>query len=158
MAELTSLSVRKLADKSEGTRVEGFDPFTGERRLINPETGAAEPWPLLGVAIEGDCPERTAVPTSWVQKAVAEGWVTLEGDKPVHRPGGPVENVWATTHTFVHADALVIHTVDGDVRFKITKNPDKFVDSNDPEEKVTDEHYESGQTRVDWFYELELES
>lgn len=180
MAETTlePLSVRKLADKSVGTRVSRFDPETGERILVNPETNAAEPWPLAGVEIVDEAPRYTRVPVSWVAKGRAEGWITLEGEEVVHRPGGPVENLWGTTHTFVHADALVIHTVDGDVRYEVVHQPDKYADDstveNDgkksenglvegtpntlsPDTKVTDEHYANGDTRIDWFYGLELE-
>ena len=178
MAELTSLQIRKLADTSEGTRVLGFDPFTGEKRLINPETGAPEPWPLLGVEIVGDAPERTHVPTGWVQKGAAEGWLVLENPQPVHRPGGPPEDLWRLTHTFVHADAIIIRTLDGDVRYKVTKQPDKYADDStvedggrkledglkftpntlDPDTEVTGDLYAAGQTRIDWFYELELDN
>lgn len=180
MAEKTveALTVRKLADTSEGTRVVRFDPVTGEKLLVNPDTNAVEPWPLAGVEIVGNVPTFTAVPTSWVGKAKAEGWLTLEGERVEHRPGGPADNVWGTTHTFIHADAIVIHTVGGDVRFKVAKNPDKFADDSlvendgrktedglkvvpnsfDALEPVTPELYEAGQTRVDWFYELELDA
>lgn len=180
MAENTPepLSIRKLADTSEGTRVPRFDPVTGERLLVNPETNAVEPWPLAGIEIVGDAPSYTHVGTSWVAKGKAEGWITLEGEEIVHRPSGPSDNVWgAPAHTFVQAEALIIHTVDGDVRYKVVHQPDKYADNavyvNDgkktenglqytansysDETKVTDEHYANGQTRVDWFYGLELE-
>jgi hypothetical protein len=180
MAETTvePLTIRKVADQSEGTRVTHFDPVTGERLLINPDTNAVEPWPLAGVKIVGDTPRSTRVPTTWVAKAKAEGWLTLEGEDIVHRPGGSAENRWGTTHTFVHADAVVLHTLDGDVRYKVVHQPDKYADNstveNDgkkgedglvhgtentlsSETKVTDEHYLNGETRIDWFYGLELE-
>lgn len=173
MAELERLVVRKLADTSEGTRVERFDQITGERVLVNPETNAVEPWPLAGVRIETEePPARTQVPTSWVAKGVAEGWVLLEGEKVVHRPGGTPDNKWAPTHTFTHADAIILDTVDGQVRYKVTHQPDKYADDSEatgekrlPGENslsndtpVTDDLYEAGQTRVDWFYELELDN
>lgn len=168
-AEVGQLVVRKLADRSEQERVVRFDPMTGEKILVNPENSnpddladvqnwTHEPWPLAGVAIVGDAPARCHIPTHFAAGAAAEGWLTLEGEQLVHRPGGPPEEPWRTTHTFVHGEALVIHTTDGDVRYRVVQQPDKYVDSDDPKEKVTDEKYAAGETRVDWFYDCELEA
>jgi hypothetical protein len=156
------LRLRKVADRSTGVRIPRWDPETGERKLINPLTpgDSHEPWPLAGVQLEGEPPKETAVSTSFVSQGRREGWLTVEGEKVVHRPGGPPEDMWRAdrTYTFQHYDTLVFKTLDGDVRYKVTKNPDKFVDSDDPEEKVTKDKYESGQTRVDHFYCLALEN
>lgn len=138
MAEsLQGFRVRKLADKSSGERIKRFDPVTGEAYLADPEkwdlddqsTHVATPWPSLGVVIEGDLPQRTALNTGFVSKAVSEGWAELEGRTVVHRPGGPEDDPWRVTHTFVQADAIVFHLVDGDVRYNIVENPDKFPES-----------------------------
>ena len=70
--------------------------------------------------------------------------------------------------TFVQAQAIVFHTLDGDVRYRVTHNPDKYADDSTVGERnmpnddnshgddtpVTDEMYASGQTRVDHFYDL----
>jgi hypothetical protein len=154
---MTSLTVRKLADTSSGTRVKGCDPFTGEPCLVNPETGRHEPWPLAGVEIVGGPPDEITVSTKFVQQGVYEGWVTVEGVKIVHRPGGPPGDVWTTTHTFTHLDAITLHTINGDVRYVVTHQPDKYADPGDDDTPVTDAVYTSGATRVDWFYELKLE-
>lgn len=147
------LRVRKLADRA------------------TPGQDGTSRYALAGVAIEGDTPAETRVPTSWVLGAAREGWVELVNPRPVHRPGGPPGMEWAVTHTFVHADALVVKTVAGDVRYRVTHQPDKYADhaaatypdrvapfDGDDETPVTDEVYAAGATRVDWFYDLELEA
>lgn len=145
------LAIRKLADRTSAERAVRFDPETGEKFLYDPTTPGfdPEPWPLLGVRVEGGAPKHTVVSTTWVARARAEGWATLEGEEVVHRPGGPRENPWAVTHTFVHGKALVLHTVDGDVRYRIVTNPDKW-----PADKDGDLGF-GGEVR--WTYELKLE-
>jgi hypothetical protein len=107
------------------------------------------PWPLAGIEIVGKPPKETYVPNTWVNKAAAEGWLTLEGEQMVHRPGGPPEEPWRVTHTFRHADALVLHTADGDVRYKVVENPDKWPNTkNDKDEGFGGE--------VRWVYRLKL--
>jgi hypothetical protein len=157
---LPGLQVRKLADRAEQERIVRFDPETGEKRLVNPATpgDGHEPWPLLGIELIGDPPKEARVSQTWVMNGIDDGWLELEGDRPEHRPGGPPGNRWRVTHTFIHADAIIIHTISGDVRYKITHQPDKYAESGDDDTKVTDEHYVSGDTRVDWFYDLKLES
>jgi len=152
------LAVRKRADKTVGTRVPGVDPGTGEKTLINPASGLPEPWPLAGVQIEGEPPASCRVPTSWVERGIDEGWIELVNPRLVHRPGGPAgAKQWSTVHTFTHADAIVLRTVDGPVRYRVVHQPDKYVDSDDPGEPVTDDIYQAGNTRVDRLYGLELE-
>jgi hypothetical protein len=151
------LRVRKLADRSEGERVVRYDPETGERHLVNPATGEPESWPLAGVQIEGDPPQLTSASTSFVANAVAEGWIELVSERLEHRPGGPSNEPWRITHTFVHANALVIHTADGDVRYRVVHQPDKYAANGDDSTTVTPEIYAAGETRVDHFYGLELE-
>jgi hypothetical protein len=132
----TSLTVRKLADRSEGTRVTRFHPETGERMLVNPDTpgNEHEPWPLLGVSVEGEAPEYTRLPTKWVSRGVAEGWITLENPEPVFRPAGPTGNPWGVPpHVFTHVDSITIDTVDGPLVYKpfgTRGQPDKY-DEND---------------------------
>src|SRR4051794_9879076 len=104
------LRIRKIADKTAGERVRRFNAETGEPFLINPATGDPEPWPLLGLEVvdsngaKSDPPKNTRVPTKWVVRGSAEGWLTLVGERLVHRPGGPVEDPYRITHTFTHAD------------------------------------------------------
>jgi hypothetical protein len=158
------LRIRKLADRRDGERIVRYHPETGERMLVRPETVQAEgfdyaqmtpePWPLAGVRVEGDVPDVTTISTGVVTRAAAEGWLTVENERVEHRPGGPPSDPWRVTHTFRHADALVLHTVDGDIRYRVTRQPDKY---NEPEPlagKQRDGEAPTG-TRVDWFYRLE---
>jgi hypothetical protein len=157
------LQFRKLADKSEGERHVRYlarnvevdeagnaliDPGQVERILFNPATPELEhePWPSAGFAIEGEPPKRCTISTAKVAELRAEGFVEVEGEETVHRPGGPASNPWAVTHTFVQVKAIVFRTVDGDVRYRVTRQPDKDGEAGDPDAEVR------------WFYELELEA
>ncbi|GAA0719913.1 hypothetical protein Drose_06210 [Dactylosporangium roseum] len=153
------LTVRKLADKTVGERVVRYDPETGVKRLVNPATPGDdhEPWPLAGVEVI-DAPDECAVPTGWVDRAVSEGWITLECARLVRRPGGPAGDPHSLTHAFVHADVLVIHAAAGDIRYRITHQPDKYVADGSDDDPVTRDHYVAGDTRVDWFYGLQREA
>jgi hypothetical protein len=156
-----TLRVRKLADKSVGERVQRFDPVTGEKILVNPATGQPESWPLAGVQVEGDPPAKTRVSTSWVDRGISERWLEGVNGKPVVRPAGARQDVWNATqtarpHVFMHYDEIVVKTIDGDVRYRVTRQPDKYVADGDDNTTVTPEIYATGNTRVDWFYDLEL--
>lgn len=142
------LKIRKLADKSSGTRIKQYHPYSGQSILVNPETpgNEHEPWPFLGIKIEGELPEETAVSTTFVDRGIAEGWLKLENPRIVHEAGGPSNNPWTVTHTFKQADAVVLDTVDGEIRYVVRTQPGKWDDANEPSGK-----------RVDWFYGLELE-
>lgn len=154
-ATLAPLAVRKLADRSV-ERIVRYNELTGEKILIDPETGQPSPYPFAGLAVEGEVPARTRVSTKFIVRGVSEGWIEVAGTELAHRPGGPPEDPWATTHTFVHYDTVTLKTVDGDLVYKVVRQPDKYV-AGDDEAKVTEEDYNSGNTQVDWFYELELE-
>lgn len=160
---MTMLAFRRLADKSSGERIKLYDEVTGEAYFLNPANGQREGWPTTGFKIcdvngrDCDPPKETAISTRRVAEGRSEGWISVEGEKVVHRPGGPVGNEWAVTHTFQQYDAIIFNTVDGQVRYKVVHQPDKYVDSDDPTEKVTKDHYAEGNTRVDSLYRLELE-
>lgn len=155
-----TLRVQKLADKSTGERVKRYDPITGEGYLLNPATNQAEPWPLAGVKVL-DAPSTTRVPTSWVDRGVAEGWLEGVNARPVVRPAGARQDVWNSSqtgrpHLFIHYDEIIIKGVDGNVRYRVTHQPDKYVADGDDDARVTPDIYTAGNTRVDWFYDLEL--
>jgi len=131
------------------------------------------PRPLLGIRLE-PAPEAARVPDNVILQGASEGWITLEGAKPVMRPAGPTPDDWVSSHTgqphvFMQADAVIFHTVDGDIRYKVTHNPDKYADHDEAtweirkfkggdDVKVTREMYEAGATRVDHFFDLVKES
>lgn len=152
-----SLRVRKLADRSAGERVTRYDPETGQSyqadpevwNRSDPETWIASPWPFAGLKIE-EAPKRCEIPTSFVERGLVEGWLSIKAPRMVHRPGGPPEQPWAVTHTFRHGETLVLHAVDGDVRYTVVENPDKWPASkNDRDEGF------GGDVR--WFYDVKLE-
>lgn len=154
---LQGFRVRKLADKSEGKREKRYDPLTGDSYLADPDTWTLEdrdtwvssPWPLAGVVVEGDLPKKTSLNTGFVNKAIAEGWATMENRNIVHRPGGPEDDPWRVTHTFVQADSITFKLLDGDVKYRVTKNPDKYPDQKN-------EFDEGFGGTVEWNYEVEL--
>ena len=151
------LKIRKVPDKSEGERIVRFDPDTGEKKLVNPATEGEEheAWPLLGVRIENEEPPRYCeMSTGYVAAARSAGWMEATGEKVVHKPAGPAENPWANTHTFVQLKTITIKTLDGDVRYNVVHNPDKYDDeTGEPTDNAGDPT-----THVDWFYGLELAS
>lgn len=145
---MSVLVLRKLADTS-GVRAANID--------ANGAVVDAEPWPLAGIRIENDPADITALTTTIVAQGRAEGWLSVEGEQVVHRPGGPVGDLWRVVHTFMHYDAIVFHTVNGDVRFRVTHQPDKYAATGDDQTPVTDDAYAAGETRVDWWYGVTYE-
>lgn len=138
-------------------------------KLAEETGGEMLPRPLAGVRLK-DAPPLATVPTKVVSAGVAEGWASLVGERVVHRPGGPASNPWLHTHTFQHADAIVFHTLDGDVTYRVTHQPDKYADygqatspdaveefDSDDDTPVTADMYAAGATRIDWFYGIEKE-
>jgi hypothetical protein len=173
------LRIRLVPDKSDGSqRIKRYDPETGHAYLTDPDTWdrndpttwQEKPWPLLGLVLDNK-PTSCLVPTSFVAKGIAGGWLELEAVSMVHRPGGPVDDKWRSTHTFTHAKTLTFHTLDGDVVYHIVHQPDKYavthretineakgyiIEHVDDDLPVTDDIYAAGDTRVDHFYGLEL--
>jgi hypothetical protein len=157
-----SLEIRKRADRSSGRRIKMADPdgTTGHtHKLVNPDTPGQdhEPWPLAGVDVIGDPPDECGLSTHFVARGIAEGWIEGEGEEVVHRPGGPASNKWAVTHTFLHYDALLFDFASGVVRYKVVRQPDKYVADGTDKQKVTDEIYADGETQVDTFYWVKLQ-
>lgn len=154
-----NLVIRKHADTSEGIRIPKWDPNTGERRLVNPASlgDEHEPWPLLGIEIIGGAPAECRIPMSTIQQGMTEGWISVEGERAVVRPAGPVESPLSLWHTFLHCDSLTIHTVEGDAPYAVTHLPDKYAAEGDDATSVTGEMYAAGETRVDFFFELQLQ-
>lgn len=144
------------------------------------------PWPIAGVELsDWHDPNRELsredlstleLSQSFVKAHMHRGWLRVEGARRVHRPskanpvlaGGTVDVApehWTAAgsvgdplpHDFLHADFIVMDTAShGTLRFKVDQQPDKYVDSADPKEKVTLAKYKAGNTRVDAFYRLTL--
>lgn len=130
---MEGLVLRKLADRSKGTRLVRYDEQSGQKYLLNPHTNQREGWPLLGVRIEneGGPPEEIRISTGKVAEGRREGWIEAEGETPVVRSGGPPEDPWRDSHTFIHLDAVTFKTVDGDFRYEVVVNPDKWPKEKD---------------------------
>jgi hypothetical protein len=145
--------VRKLAGDDGIPRVKKFHPETGIAYLAHPVTGVPMSRPSAGAHfsdLDGhhvDPPDAISLPTSY--PALHPDVVELKGRRVVHRPGGPASAPWNVTHTFVHADELVFHMIDGDHRFRVVQQPDKL----DSGGNASDESGcgDPGHT-VTWFY------
>lgn len=144
------LVVRKLAAEDGLERVRRFDPVTGDAFWASPTTGEPLPKATAGVALEHDEPSPLIrIPAKYVGR---EDWIELVNARPVHKPAGPAEDPWRSTHTFVHCDELVLHLVDGDVRYRVVHQPDKYDDeTGEPSDSPGDPT-----THVDHFYDAEL--
>lgn len=134
MSESQSLVIRKFAKDDGQPRVAGFDPITGAKTFIDPNTFKPSPKALEGVRIINDdgVPRVTGLATHYVANAVVEGWMELVNPEPHHYPGGPAGDPWRVTHSFMHADAIVIKTLDGDVRYRVTRQPGKYDAAGNP--------------------------
>lgn len=115
-----------------------------------------------GIRLE-DAPEQTLIPTRYVDQAVAEGWMRRINERPVVRPAGPTQDILNSSfngspHLFIHCDTIIIYTVDGDYHYVVQHQPDKYVASGDDESIVSPEVYAAGDTRVDHFYAVELDT
>lgn len=135
-------------------------------RLADKSDGRGLPWPLAGVRLL-EVPETVDVPTSVVETGLREGWIISEGGRIVNRPSRADRDDLSQPHTFVHYDRLTFRTVDGDIGYRVTHQPDKYADFGavtypgrveafdaDDETPVTAEIYAAGATRVDHFYGL----
>jgi hypothetical protein len=161
---MPNLTLRKVADKSE-PRTKLFDPVTGDAFLLKPEKAEElvkelapifenvqpQPRPFLGIKIEGKPPKKATLSMSLVRVGIREGWIAVQGERRVHRSGGPEHDPWQKTHTFMHCDSITIETLDGPVVYKVANQPDKWPETKNDE----DDSGHGGE--VKWFYELRLE-
>jgi hypothetical protein len=123
--------------------VPGYDR-QGRKTLLDANTGKVRPWPLLGVTLVGDPPKMCVIPMRYVSQIVGEGWCQRSGEQAIHKPGGPPEDPWRKTHTFIHADTITFKLIEGDVVYRVVQQPDKIG--------------EGGSAVVTWDYVLELEN
>lgn len=82
-----------------------------------------------------------------------EPWVELVNTSVVHKPGGPAEAPWRVTHTFVHAEQIVLHLHSGDATYRVVHQPDKYDADGNPTDVAGDPS-----AVVDWFYDADLEA
>lgn len=150
MTTPVSVRFRKLAVDDGLERVRRYDPITGEPYWASPTTGEPLPKQVAGVVFDMDAePLTIALSSKYVGD---EPWIELVGQTVVHRPAGPAENPWKGTHTFVHADEIILHLADGDRRYQVTHQPDKY----DDETGLPSDDAGDPTTHVDHFYVAEL--
>lgn len=141
----------------------GWSPFN-RRKLIQ-----EDPKKYRGLLIRKHVPEEDGrpriellepsdyyhIPTSYVEKAVQEGWMSYpDGYQVVHRPGGNKTSKWSASHTFVHAPTIAIHTITGEERFKVAQQPDKW-GYNEDERDDDGDFVGTPDSHVHWFYLVE---
>lgn len=113
--------------------------------------------PRDAIVVNG--PQHTTMDQTQVLRGIYEGWLVGEGHRVVTRPAGPWNDPWLLSpsapgpHTFHHFDALVIGR-NPPVRYRVVRNPDKYVRGGADTETVTPDDYAAGNTEVTWFYEL----
>lgn len=144
------LVIRKLAVDDGLERVRRYNPVTGEPYWASPSTGEPLPKEVAGVTLDMDkIPQMIRVPAKVTGR---EDWIEVVNARPVHKPAGPAEDPWRSTHTFIHADELILHLVDGDVRYRVVHQPDKYDDeTGEPSDNAGDPT-----THVDHFYDAVL--
>lgn len=147
------LRIHVVADKSDQSTLAASLPQS-----------PAGTWPVLDVIVHNR-PKRTVMTQNQVLKGIERGWIVGENHQVVVRPAGPAGDPWLTSpsapqpHTFHHFDALTIGRSDP-VRYRVVRNPDKYVRGDDAAPVDPDDPkgpYATGQTEVVWHYELELE-
>lgn len=138
------LRVRKLAGEP-GSGVHHTDHITGEPSLR----------PLKGVVFTDTrgrttdrVPPKISVPHDYVAR---EPWIEFVNPRGVVKPAGPATNPFAKTHQFIHADEIVLHMLDGDHRYKVTHQPDKYDAAGNPTDVAGDPTAE-----VHWYFEADL--
>lgn len=143
-AQRHGLRVRKLAGEP-GSGPHYPDHVTGEPSAR----------PFAGVAFLDERLNRTDQPPKHIRVphdfVSREPWIETVGTKGVVKPAGPSANPFAKTHTFVHADELVLHMADGDYRYKVVGQPDKYDAAGKPTDAAGDP-----ETEVRWFYDADL--
>ena len=151
------LKIRKYADRAKGLadgtkRIPATLP-DGRRAIVNPDTMDPNPWPLSHVEVENDGgpPQYVTIPSRYLQNARNEGWVHVENERVAVKPKGPEEEPYKEVHVFNHIDAFTINAKSGDIRYVVTRQPDKYDVNDQPTEVAGDP-----ETYVVWDYQAEL--
>lgn len=132
VVEPRGLVIHKLADG--GVEIGRFDMSSGQPRFV------------------ADPPARAIIPTSTIEAAKREGWATTSGDNVKTAPGGPADDPWRVTHTFVQTARITFQTIHGPLVYVVTRQPDKYDAAGKPTQQTGDPT-----TSVEWSYLTELE-
>lgn len=132
MSESQLLHIHRYAGEDDIVRVAALDD-DGHPSFRDVVTGQVAPKPLAGIRIgsiddRNTPPQVTGTSEKNVEKGQSEGWLTLVDPQPVVFATGTPDRPFSKTLTFVHASALVFHTLDGDVTYRVTRQPGKYVD------------------------------
>lgn len=153
-AQYLGLNVRKYAREPKDHAELVFHATTGTRPLGGvrfTERHSPRTSDLAGKPVGP--PPHIRVPMDYAQR---ESWIQLVNPQAVVKPGGPADDPYRLTHTFLHADALVLHTETGDFRYRVVRQPDKYSgvieDGGEPTDATGDPRAE-----VRWFYDADLE-
>jgi hypothetical protein len=122
------LQFRKFADKR------GPEPDR------NAQGRLAHPWPIMGVELMSEPPERTQIPMETVRRAVSEKWASVKNEKLV------AQYVGELLIPFIQGDEITFHLISGDLRYKILGNPGKWDDETDPK----GQYHKKGGPHVVW--------
>lgn len=157
---MQGLVVKKKATDDGVERVRGPHPQTGQPVLLHAVTGQPHPKQSAGVVLLDpddhtnelqEPPDAFTMPAHYPDEQ--RDWVERVNARPVHKPGGNLDNPWGTTHTFVHCDQIILHLEAGDAVYDVVHQPDKYTADGDPTDTVGDPT-----DVVDWHYELEFDA
>lgn len=81
---------------------------------------------------EVEPPEKMCVPMDYARE---HHWIELVDQKPVNYPGGPADDPWRVVHTVFEASLVVFHMRDGDVEYRVVRQPGKYTADGDPVEQ-----------------------
>ena len=86
--------------------------------------GVTMPRPLLGIELV-DAPARIRVSTTKIAEGLAEGWIDASDPGVEHASGGPPEDPWRVTHTFLTYSKFVFKCLVSPVTYKVVGQPGK---------------------------------
>lgn len=129
-----------MIEESEylGPKVRILSAPAGEVKPQRDGTPSAKPfggvvfvnnWPNL---TETDPPAKLKIPMDYARE---HHWIELVDQKPVTYPGGTPDDPWRVTHTVFEASRVVLHLRDGDVEYRVVRQPGKYDADGNPVEQ-----------------------
>lgn len=94
-------------------------------------------------------PKHIRVPHNYAE---LHDWIELVGVKYINRPAGPKDQPMKNVHTLPQCKELIFHMADGDVRYKVVGQPDKYdLTTGKPTDAAGDPN-----TEVRWYFDADL--
>lgn len=81
---------------------------------------------------ETEAPAKLKIPMDYARE---HHWIELVDQSPVVYPGGTPDDPWRVTHTVFEASKVVLHMRDGDVEYRVVRQPGKYDADGNPVEK-----------------------